>query len=238
VVEGYAAVFDSPSEILFEWDTGRFREKVAVGAFTKTLRDQKNIPLLVEHAQLPLATTGSGTLKLIEDGHGLRFTSELDPTDPDVQRLVPKMRRGDLNRSSFGFIPVRVSTDDAAKPRLRTLHEVKLVDVSIVARPAYPATEAKVRKALADDGLDAELIVDLLVRLRQGLPLDEEDTLLMRRLAETCQRHIPDTATETVLAGLANQPDAAAQPAPSTSAPLPSEHPISWYRDQLAKLGA
>lgn len=238
VVEGYAAVFDSPSEVLFEWDTGRFREKVAPGAFTKTLRDQKNIPLLVEHAQLPLATTGSGTLSLIEDGHGLRFRSELDPSDPDVQRLVPKMRRGDLNRSSFGFIPVRQTMDETAKPRQRTLLEVKLVDVSIVARPAYPATEAKVRKALADDGLDAELIVDLLVRLRQGLPLDDDDKLLMRRLAETCQRHIPDTATGSEIGGPANQPTDATQPVLNTSAPLPMEHPLTWYREQLAKLGA
>jgi len=236
VVEGYAAVFDSLSEVLFAWDTGRFREKVAPGAFAKTLREQ-NIPLLVEHAQLPLATTGSGTLTLREDSHGLHFVSELDPTDPDVQRLVPKMRRGDLNRCSFGFIPVRVAWDDKAKPRQCTLLEAKLLDVSIVGRPAYPETEAKVRRALADDGLDAERIVDLLVRLRQGLPLDEDDTLMMRRLAETCQRHMPDTATEAAPGGLANQPGVWISAGLSTSEPLPSEHPISWYYERLSKLG-
>lgn len=236
-VEGYAAVFNSLSEVIFEWDNGRFREKVSPGAFTKTIREQ-NIPLLVEHAQLPLATTGSGTLSLNEDGHGLRFMSELEPSDPDVQRLVPKMRRGDLNRCSFGFIPVRQSWDDNSKPRQRTLHEVRLIDVSIVSRPAYPATEAKVRKALADDGLDAEQIVELLVRLRQGLPLDEEDTLMMRRLAETCQRHIPDTATAPNAApGPETHPAEAAQPAQSTGEPLQVGHPISWYYERLSKLG-
>lgn len=236
VVEGYAAVFDSLSEVLFEWDSGRFRERVAPGAFAKTLREQ-NIPLLVEHAQLPLATTGSGTLALREDGRGLHFVSELEPSDPDVARLVPKMRRGDLNRCSFGFIPIRQSWDDTAKPRVRTLHEVKLMDVSIVARPAYPATEAKVRKALADDGLDAEMIVELLVRLRQGLPLDADDLLMMRRLADTCQRHMPDTTTAAETAPDIVHPVDASQPVTPPSAPDSIVHPLAWYKEQITRLG-
>lgn len=237
VVDGYAAVFNSLSEVIFEWDAGRFREQVAPGAFAKTLREQ-NIPLLVEHAQLPLATTGSGTLTLSEDARGLHFVSELEPTDPDVQRLIPKMRRGDLNRCSFGFIPMRQSWDDKARPRLRTLHEVRLIDVSIVARPAYPATEAKVRKALADDGLDAELIVELLVRLRQGLPLDDTDTQIMRQLAETCQRRLADTVTESPIAPApVGHPISDMQPTSAPGTPDKSVHgagPELWAR--LSKL--
>jgi HK97 family phage prohead protease len=236
IVDGYAAVFNSLSEVLFEWDNGRFREQVAPGAFAKTLREQ-NIPLLVEHAQLPLATTRAGTLRLSEDSHGLHFMSELEPTDPDVQRLIPKMRRGDLNRCSFGFVQVRQSWDDKARPRLRTLHEVKLIDVSIVARPAYPATEAKVRKALADDGLDAELITEMLVRLRQGLPLDDTDTQLMRRLVDTCQRHLPDTTVTTAeLAPSARHPSNAPPTMPA-AAPNVTVHPLAWYQERLSKLG-
>ena len=148
------------------------------------------------------------------------------------------MRRGDLNRCSFGFFPVRETWDEKAKPRVRTLHEVKLFDVSIVARPAYPATEAKVRKELADDGLDAEQIAEMLVRLRQGLPLEEADLLLMRRLVETCQRHITDNATEPPqdAPGPAHA-TATAQPALSVTGPEPELHPLSWYKDQLTKLG-
>jgi len=228
-VEGYAAVFDSPSEVLFEWDNGRFREKVARGAFLKTIREQ-NIPLLVEHANLPLATTGSGTLLLAEDEWGLRFFSMLEPSDPDVQRLVPKMRRGDMNKTSFGFIPIRDSWDAKAKPRVRTLHEVRLVDVSIVARPAYPATSAKVRAELMDAGMDPELVTELLVRLRRGLPLDDDDTAMMQTLTNTFRAYLP-------------------QP-PAITAPLPQEHPVeqersrapdnivhplAWYRERLER---
>jgi len=216
-VEGYAAVFDSLSEVIFEWDNGRFREKVAPGAFAKTLREQ-NVPLLVEHANLPLATTGSGTLLLAEDGKGLRFSSILDPTDPDVQRLVPKMRRGDMNKTSFGFIPIRDSWDAKAKPRLRTLHEVRLVDVSIVARPAYSATTAKVRAELMEAGLDPELLTELLVRLRRGLPLDEEDTALMLTLTNTFRAYLP-------------------QP-PVIAAPPPVGHPAEQERSSAPDPGA
>lgn len=234
IVEGYAAVFNSLSEPLFEWDNGKFREKIVSGAFARTIRNQ-NIPLLVEHADLPLATTKAGTLKLSEDERGLRFYSELEPSDPDVQRIVPKMRRGDLNKMSFGFIPVRQSWDEATKPRTRILHEVKLFDVSIVATPAYPATEAKVRKALADDGLDAERIADLLVRLRQGLELEDDDMVLLRCLAETCQRRLSESATA---------PDADPHPMEhsadgmhpatiSASGSVLSGHPLSYYRERL-----
>lgn len=237
-VEGYASVFNSLSEVLFEWNAGRFREKVTPGAFAKTIREQ-NIPLLVEHTNLPLATTGARTLDLGEDDYGLHFRSVLEPSDPDVARLVPKMRRGDMNRCSFGFIPIRESWDDKAKPRVRTLHEVKLMDVSIVARPAYPATEAKIRKALADDGLDAESLAELLMRLRQGLELDEESLTMLRRLGEMCRQHLPAMAItdETAAPGPEAHPAAIAQPITLTSAPDETVHPLSWYRDELLKRG-
>lgn len=232
-VSGYASVWDALSEVLFEWDTGKFRERFSAGAFAKTIREQ-NIPLLVEHVDLPLATTKAGTLQLAEDGHGLRFSSVLDPTDPDVQRIVPKMRRGDMNKMSFAFVPVRESWDEKAKPRLRTVIEAKLFDVSIVARPAYPATEANVRKQLADDGLDAENIADLLVRLRQGMELDDEDRLLMRRLVDTCQGRITDTATVAEAAPGTAHPANAGQPAnDKASAPDEIVHPLSYYRERL-----
>jgi len=237
-VEGYAAVFDSLSEVLFEWDSGRFREKVAPGAFTKTIREQ-NIPLLVEHANLPLATTGAGTLQLAEDGMGLRFSSVLEPTDPDVQRLIPKMRRGDMNKCSFGFIPIRQAWDDKAKPRLRTIQEAKLVDISIVARPAYSATTAKVRAELVEDGLDPELITELLVRLRRGLPLDDDDTAMMQTLTNTFRAYLPEPVTAPEVAPLNSEhPTDGTQPTTPTSAPNPQVHPLSWYREQMTRLGA
>jgi hypothetical protein len=236
IVSGYAAVFNSLSEVLFEWEQGKFREQIAPGAFSKTLREQ-NVPLLIEHADLPLATTRAGTLRLIEDEHGLHYESALEMSDPDVQRLVPKMRRGDLNKSSFGFFPVRESWNDKTKPRTRTIHEARLFDVSIVARPAYPATEAKVRKQLADDNLDAENIAEMLVRLRLGLPLEDGDVAMMQTLTLSFRAYLPVTGTDPASAPLPEHPPAAEQP-PITAPDEPELplHPLAWYREQLDKL--
>jgi uncharacterized protein len=234
IVSGYAAVFNSLSDVIFEWDQGRFREKIAPGAFTRTLREQ-NVPLLVEHADLPLATTRAGTLLLAEDAHGLRYESTLEPTDPDVQRLVPKMRRGDLNKSSFGFFPVRESWDESTKPRTRTIHQARLFDVSIVARPAYPATEAKVRKQLAEDNLDAESLADLLVRLRMGLPIEAGDLDIMQVLTLSFRAYLPAIGTAASSAPPSGLPQTD-QPSPESvpDASQPTLHPRAWYREQLA----
>jgi uncharacterized protein len=235
IVSGYAAVFNSLSDVIFEWDLGRFREKILPGAFRRTINNQ-NVPLLVEHANLPLATTRAGTLLLAEDDHGLHYESTLEPSDPDVQRLVPKMRRGDLNKSSFGFIALQESMDESTKPRTRIIHEARLFDVSIVARPAYPATDARVRSILADDGLDAESIAELFVRLRQGLILDDDDKVMMRRLVEACQPFINvDLATVPSADPLPSEHSATdGHSAQTLSGPEPLPHPLAWYREQIA----
>ena len=87
----------------------------------------------------------SGTLKLSEDGHGLRVESVLDAEDPDVQALAPKMRRGDVDKMSFAFRAVRQQWDETQDPPLRTVLEVELYDVSIVTTPAYDGTEIGLR---------------------------------------------------------------------------------------------
>lgn len=237
VVEGYAAVFDSLSDELFEWGTGKFREKIVKGAFARTIKNQ-NIPLLVEHRDLPLATTKARTLELTEDSHGLHFRSTLDGDDPDVKRLVPKMRRGDMSKCSFGFYPVQEDWDFNAKPRIRTLKEVRLFDVSIVANPAYPATEAKVRALLLDDGLDAESIADLFVRVKQGSPLDDDDRGLMRRLVDTCTPYLVTTTdSQDADSHLSEHSAQDSHPVTEpTSGPQPPLHPLSWYREQLKRL--
>lgn len=141
-IGGYAAKFNSLSENL-----GGFREKIAPGAFAASLMSA-DVRLLLNHDGLPLARTKSGTLKLSEDSIGLRFEADVEMTDPDVQRVVPKMQRGDLTQMSFGFY-VKKDAWDMTLPSeaVRTLLEVDLFDVSLVTFPAYPQTQAHVRSA-------------------------------------------------------------------------------------------
>jgi hypothetical protein len=77
--------------------------------------------------------------------------AELEPTDPDVQRVVPKVRRGDMTQMSFAFEVVKESwetLDDGAE--LRRLEEVRLWDVSVVAFAAYEETDAALRHQAFD----------------------------------------------------------------------------------------
>lgn len=138
-VSGYAAVFNQETDI-----GGMFREQIAPGAF-KDAVGRDDVVFLVNHEGLPLARTRSGTLSLKEDDHGLFIESELDSTDPDVQQIVPKMKRGDLDKMSFAFMPSKQEWDESGEIPLRTITEAQLFDVSVVTTPAYDGTEIGLR---------------------------------------------------------------------------------------------
>jgi HK97 family phage prohead protease len=143
-VRGHAAVFNQEADI-----AGFFREVVRPGAFDRAIVED-DVPFLIEHEGLPLARNTSGTLKLSQDDRGLLIESTLDANDPDVQRIVPKMERGDLSKMSFAFMPrgddgEKWSQDEKGMLPLRELLDVQLFDVSIVTTPAYEGTDIGLR---------------------------------------------------------------------------------------------
>ena len=138
-VEGYAAVFNQEADI-----GGFFREVIQPGAFKDAI-GRDDVIFNVDHEGLPLARTGSGTLTLSEDTHGLHMASELDGADPDVMQIIPKMKRGDLSKMSFAFRAIKEQWDDSGDIPLRTIMDAELFDVSIVSMPAYDGTEIGIR---------------------------------------------------------------------------------------------
>ena len=133
---GYAAVFGAETRI------GTFSERIAPGAFAKTLGDGHDVLCLLDHrADVLLGRTSSGSLKLTEDAKGLRF----DLTLPDTtagRDLVALAQRGDLGGMSFGFI----ATDEAWSGDTRELRAVDLREISVVQSwPAYQQTEISLR---------------------------------------------------------------------------------------------
>lgn len=154
-VTGYAAVFGEQTEIgpLDGWG---WAEVVERGAFTEALRRKDDVTFLVDHEGLPLARTSSGTLSLAEDQRGLRVDTALDPSDPDVQRILPKMKRGDLSKMSFAFIVEKETWDETGPHDVRTIQSVRLFDVSIVTDPAYAGTEIGLRSKAAALGGGAD----------------------------------------------------------------------------------
>jgi HK97 family phage prohead protease len=159
---GYATVFNHDYQVNDQF--GSYVERIAPGAFTRTLGESPDVVLNLNHGAggtgLPVARTKSGTLQLSQDSIGLRVSSTLDPTDPDVQAILPKMRRGDLDEMSMAFrVPVHGQTwaDDYAD---RTITEINLArgDVSIVSFGANPATVAALRAALIEEDTRAALL--------------------------------------------------------------------------------
>lgn len=155
VAVGYASVFETLSQNL-----GGFVERVAPGAFTKTIQEQDVRALWNHDPSSLLGRLGAGTLRLSEDKKGLRFEVDLPPTTlgRDVQALL---QRGDVNGASFGFRAVEddwgLTSDDFP---LRTLTSVALRDVGPVTFPAYTSTEAALRSLAEARSLDVHDLLE------------------------------------------------------------------------------
>lgn len=182
ILEGYAATFN------VEYDLGTFREKIDPTAFARTLTNGPDVRLLVDHVGQPLARTKSGTLTLSTDSRGLHARAMLDPADPDVQRLLPKMRRGDLDQMSFAFRVPKGGDSWSDDYSQRTIREASLAggDVSVVTYPANPDTSVSVR---AKDAREARVVVAdaLFAELRTGTLAPENLEKLRRLLLELAQ---------------------------------------------------
>lgn len=140
-ISGYAAVFNKLSE-----DLGGFQEKIAPGAFAKSLLKADVRALWNHDPNYPLGRSKAGTLTLAEDQTGLQFA--IDPPDTQYARdLITSMKRGDVDQMSFGFRTIKDQWEENGNKVTRTLLEVDLYDVSPVTYPAYPQTSAQVRSA-------------------------------------------------------------------------------------------
>lgn len=148
VATGYASTFEE-YEVYGGPERYGWIEQIANTAFTKTMAQGPDVVYLVNHAGLPLARTKSGTLKLGVDTGGLAVEALLEPSDPDVQALVPKMNRGDVDEMSFAFY-VKAQQWSAAPGweddpySFRTITELSIHrgDVSVVTFGANPTTSA------------------------------------------------------------------------------------------------
>jgi hypothetical protein len=150
---GYPIVFNQWTEIN-GWE-GRFLERVAPGAVTKTLKDRDGkIPLLFDHGMDPqIGNKPLGKLSVLEArDYGLYIEAPLDETSYNAD-LGASLRSGALDGMSFRMT---VTRDDSELPdeatehnpdqlEERTLREIKLFEVSVVTFPAYEATTAGVR---------------------------------------------------------------------------------------------
>jgi HK97 family phage prohead protease len=169
---GLAAAFNSPSQPL------PFIERIAPGAFTRSLQSRNEIKLFVNHdTSRVLASKRAGTLRLWESDRGLEVEAALPPTS-DGNDISVLLKRGDIDSMSFGFSVPRGGDAWSDDGQERELREVRLHEVSIVTGfPAYEATTAGVRSldGLVDaTGIEAERLNAALSALEAGETLDDE----------------------------------------------------------------
>ena len=143
--DGLAAATEQGYEM---WDWyGPYTEIVSAGAFANTLaRSGLDVPLVLGHDQLRrIARTTNGTLTLEETDEGLRVLADLDPADPDVAYIAPKLRAGLIDEMSFAFRIIRGQwSPDYAEFRIQEA-EIHRGDVAIVGFGANPFTDAALR---------------------------------------------------------------------------------------------
>lgn len=134
-VEGYASVFNTAPD--------SYGDVIAPGAYAKTLtalgKAGRSLPLRYEHYDVV-----GKWVDLREDRQGLVVKGELTPGHSIAENVAASLRHGAVTGLSIGYRAIRASRDAKG---IRTLEEIDLAEVSIVANPAQ--TEARISAAKA-----------------------------------------------------------------------------------------
>ena len=146
VIEGYFAVFNSNYEM---WEGAS--ESIAEGAFDSSLSN--DIRGLTNHdTTLVLGRTKAHTLELKTDSHGLWGRITINPKDSDAVNTYERVKRGDVDQCSIGFMVRSEETDFRADGSIHwTITDVELFEVSVCTFPAYEETSVSARHRDADE---------------------------------------------------------------------------------------
>lgn len=190
-LEGYAAVFDSPTEI---HERGRtFTEVVARGAFKKTLSERTPV-LMFNHGKHPLI--GDMPIGAItstrEDVHGVFVRARL-ADNWLVQPVRDAIANQSIHGMSFRMNPINDKWNAARTHR--TLLELAVPEFGPVVFPAYTGTEVSVRAQEAVDAItDPEVRTDLAYWLMRDAT--DLSALAEGAVREDTPEHEPPVATE------------------------------------------
>lgn len=191
---GYAARYNSPSLPL------PFTERIAPGAFTRTLKSRNDVRMYVNHDdRMVLASTRSKTLRLEDRADGLWVEADL-PNVSYAHDLRELISQGIVTTMSFGFSTVKDTwSSDMSE---RTLQEVRLHEVSVVSGvAAYPSTSAAVRnlRLIAHrTHTDVDALADAIAALEAGEITDDQASVLLE-VVDRSRPHVePESTPEPV----------------------------------------
>lgn len=192
---GYASVFNQEAEIFGLW-----REKVAQGAFKKTVKESDIRALWNHNTDLVLGRNKSGTLTLAEDDHGLKV--EIIPPDTQAGRdALTSIKRGDVSQMSIAFQIVKqewLTPEDKKILPLRTIHEMKLFEVSPVTFPAFEQTSISARSTMEPETENdpREEALHLSWEADHGLELTTEQRQIIAAAVEIYQPYLLEPEPE------------------------------------------
>lgn len=148
-IVGYAArFFDGTPQTEYQlWEDGPV-ERFLPGAFSNFLKRSEDVAAVFNHDEnFVLGRVSNGTLKLAQDGKGLRY--EIAPPETSQAKdLMALIKRGDVKGSSLQF---RVHPNGQAFKRIdgKQVREIRSVqrvkDVGPVTHAAYDASTVAVR---------------------------------------------------------------------------------------------
>lgn len=177
-LEGYAAMFNATTRIN-SWE-GKFDERIAPGAFKKTLAERGDrVVLQFDHGQHPfIGSMPIGRIEeLSEDARGLKVRARL--FDNELIRPVrDAIAGGAIKGMSFRFSVMAEDWDESGDVDVRTIREVKLHEIGPVVFPAYEQTTVGVRSETVTDA------AQMVVRLREDEDFRREAMRLLAAAPE------------------------------------------------------
>ena len=142
ILSGYFIKFDEVTEL---WP-GYF-EVIKREGVEKAIQSADIRALFNHDDSLVLGRTGNGTVTLGVDDIGLFGDIIINKEDPQAIGAYARVQRGDVVGCSFGFIPIKIDTEERADGSyLDNILELEIFEVSPCTFPAYPQTEIAARQ--------------------------------------------------------------------------------------------
>jgi len=142
------------SGLAVPWDVetnigGMFREVFRKGAFSRVIREQHDVRILINHDDsLVLGRTVSGTLTIREGADGLIFENDMPNTQParDLKVLID---RGDVSGVSIRFLAAEQVWYDGGDDEIDLFEviDADLLELSVLTFPQYKDTSVELRSA-------------------------------------------------------------------------------------------
>ncbi len=148
-LSGRAISYNSDSEPLYDiFKRTKYKERILTNAAAESIATS-DVRCLHQHDnKFVMGRTKNNTLKLREESDGLYFEVDV-PSTSWAKDLAISVRRGDIDKMSFGFFPLESRWLDDKETiskygmPVREISKIDLREISIVSVPAYPTTDVR-----------------------------------------------------------------------------------------------